>query len=78
MEILSRIQTVFRDVFDDEELCISRETTSDDIEDWDSLAQISIVSGVENEFGVRFDVSEMIAFDSVGALADIIAQKQNA
>ena len=45
-EIYKRLNSVFRDVFDDDTLEISEATSADDIDDWDSLAQISLIAAI--------------------------------
>ena len=42
MDILKKLEVIFRDVFDDEGILLTNETTANDIEDWDSLAQINL------------------------------------
>ena len=46
-EIMEKVTSVFRDVFDDEELVITDSTTAADIEDWDSLTHITLISAIE-------------------------------
>ncbi len=67
-EILERLNQVFRDIFDDETLMISEQTAADDIDDWDSLAQISLIAAVENEFGIRFDMKTALRLKTVGEM----------
>ncbi len=45
--IFEAVQDIFRDNFDDEELVITRETCAADIEDWDRLEQINLLTGME-------------------------------
>ena len=45
--IKEKLQSVFIDVFDDEDLTISNSTNSDDIEEWDSLNHIALVLSIE-------------------------------
>ena len=71
-EIYERLTAVFRDVFDDESLTISDNTTANDIEDWDSIEHITLVGAVENEFGVRFKMGEISTMKNVGEMVDII------
>ena len=52
--IMEKIQDIFRDVFDDEELVVEDSTSSDDIEEWDSLSHIQLVVAVEKTFGLKF------------------------
>ena len=54
--IFDAVQQIFRDNFDDEELVITRETCADDIEDWDSLEQINLLSAMEKKFGIKFQL----------------------
>ena len=74
-EALKRLTEVFRDVFDDESLVISGNTTSADIEDWDSIEHINLVEAVENEFGMKFKMREVSGMKNVGEMLDIICQR---
>lgn len=74
-EIFLRLTEVFRDVFDDEEIAINKNTTSDDIDDWDSLEHINLIAAVESEFGIRFKMKEVTSMKNVGEMADIIASR---
>jgi len=56
---LNRLQDIFRDVFDEDEMVITPTTTNEDIEDWDSMAQLNLVVNIEKEFKVKFKVEEI-------------------
>src|SRR5215471_12211896 len=64
-EILAKMQTVFDDVFLDD-VKVTPELSANDVEEWDSLLQISLVLGVEKAFGVRFRVGEVEATKNLG------------
>lgn len=70
--IYERLNGVFRDVFDDDSIEVSAETTAEDIEDWDSLNHITLIDAVESEFGVRFTMGEVSGMKNVGEMAEII------
>ena len=76
-EIFEKINNVFRDVFDDESIVVTDTTTSDDIEDWDSLEHINLVVAIEQEFGIKFNMHEVTTMKNVGEMADIIASRIN-
>ncbi len=73
-EIYGRLTGVFRDVFDDDTLTINDTTTANDIEDWDSLTHISLLTSVEDEFGVKFDMKAVLSLQNVGEMVDLIAK----
>jgi acyl carrier protein len=75
METMTMLRGIFRDIFDDEGLTICRETSADDIEEWDSLAQINIIAAFEGEFGVKFDINDITKIENVGDILDIIERK---
>ena len=58
--IAEKVQMIFRDVFDDDELIITDATNSDDIEDWDSLEHINLVAAVEKEFDIKFSMGQVV------------------
>ncbi|MCX5796543.1 MAG: acyl carrier protein [Elusimicrobia bacterium] len=69
------VQAVFRRVFDREDLILRDDTAARDIPDWDSLAQINLVVGAEEAFGVRFQTAEIRALKNVGGFKQLIAGK---
>ena len=74
-DILDKLQSIFRDVFDDSTLVLSVDISSDDIDGWDSLAQINIITACESEFGVKFGLNDIVNISNVGDLAGLIEEK---
>ena len=74
-EVFTRLDEVFQDVFDNEEIHVSDETTAEDIEDWDSLEHISLIVAVENAFGIKFGMGQVTRMKNVGEMADIILEE---
>jgi len=71
-EIYERLNTVFREVFDDDEIEVCETTTADDIEDWDSLEHINLVAAVEQEFGIKFTMAQVMGMKNVGEMVEVI------
>ncbi len=71
-KIQNDVQEIFRDNFDDEELEITRATCADDIEDWDSLEQINLLTAIEKKFGLKFKLEDVRGLKNVGDLLDLI------
>lgn len=75
MDIKNDLQEIFRDVFDDENLVISEETTADDIEDWDSIAQMNLIVVIEKQFGLKLNIKEINALKNVGEMISLIQSR---
>ena len=73
--IYTRLNKVFRDVFDDDSITVNPKTTANDIEDWDSLEHITLISAVEREFKMKFKMGEISSMRNVGAMASIVAAR---
>ena len=71
-EILEKVTEIFRDVFDDESIVVSDATTANDIEDWDSLSHITLISVVEKAFGHKFSMKDVLGMKDVGEMLDIL------
>ena len=76
-EVFERLHGVFQDVFDDESIVVNDETTSADIEDWDSLEHINLIVSVEQEFGIKFSMNEVTTMKNVGEMVTKIIEKTN-
>ena len=75
-EIFKKLEEVFIDVFDLDEVELSDATSADDIEEWDSLSHIQLIVAVEKSFGVKFTSLEIMKWNNVGEMVDSIEQKQ--
>lgn len=74
-EVYERLNEVFRDVFDDDEITVNDATTAADIEDWDSMEHINLVVAVEKAFDIKFSMGEVNNFKNVGEMVNIIMEK---
>lgn len=66
-----KLNEIFSDVFD-EEIVVTDETTSADIEDWDSLTHITLIAEVESAFSIKFSMKAVLDMKNVGEMADLI------
>ena len=73
--ILIKLTEVFREVFDLDDVVITPDTVADDIEEWDSLEHISLISAVERTFKMKFKMKEVSTMTNVGEMIDIIAER---
>ena len=71
-EIMAKLNEIFCDVFDDEDIVLTNETTADDIEDWDSLEQINLLVAIEKQFNIKFQLADVSNLENVGAMADLV------
>lgn len=74
-EIYERLNEVFRDVFDDEEINVDDDTTAADVDGWDSLMHITLIEAVEDEFDVSFDMKTVVKMKNVGEMVDYIEEE---
>ena len=72
--ILEAVQEIFRDNFDDDTLEITRVTCADDIEDWDSLEQINLLTAIEKKFNIKYKLADVRNLKNVGDLLDLVAR----
>lgn len=73
-DVMRKVQDIFREIFDDDELVISEDTTADDIEDWDSFEHINLVIAMEKEFSVKFPMKKVVVLNNVGEMIDLILE----
>ena len=75
MTTLERLQEIFRDVFEDETIVLTEETTAADIEDWDSLMQITLTMEVEQAFDIKFTTDDIVKMKNVGDFVKAIEER---
>jgi acyl carrier protein len=75
LELLERLNEVFQQVFDDDDIAIAPEMTANDIDGWDSLSHVNLIVAVETRFSIRFSQKELLTFKNVGDLLHSIRGK---
>ena len=73
-EIKSRLNRIFHEVFDDDEIEIFDEMTANDIEEWDSLMHVGLIVAVEDQFEIRMSTAEIGELQNVGEMISLIAK----
>jgi acyl carrier protein len=73
--VYSKLNDVFRNVFDDDELVITPELTANDVDGWDSLRHVRLMLTVERAFGIKVSAYEVNKLKNVGQLANLIQEK---
>jgi acyl carrier protein len=73
-QILLELNEIFKEIFEDDSIELTEETTANDIEDWDSLTHITIISEVEEHFDMKFEMKDVIGMKNIGEMIDIIGE----
>ncbi|HRI24058.1 MAG TPA: acyl carrier protein [Ferruginibacter sp.] len=74
-EIVKKLTPVFRKVFSDNSLEITDSLSALDVENWDSLSHMLLISEVENEFSIKFKLKDLNKMANVGDMIAIISSK---
>lgn len=72
---LEQLGDIVRDVFDDDMVEITENTTASDVDGWDSLNHIRFMVTVEQRFQVRFSSREVEGLQNLGDLLRTINAK---
>lgn len=75
-EVLDKVQEIFRDIFNENTLIITKATSADDIEEWDSFNHINLVSAIEKAFDIRFALGELVELENVGDMVTLMLNEK--
>jgi acyl carrier protein len=74
-EILEKVNEIFKEVLDNDNIVLNYQVTADDIEEWDSLSHIQLIVAIEKAFKIKFTSREILGWNNVGEMIDSIASK---
>jgi acyl carrier protein len=74
-EIIERTRRIVSRVLKDDHFKWNDELTAADINGWDSLSHIFIITEIENEFSVKFKLKELNRINDLGSLISLIKSK---
>lgn len=74
-EIVSKLTAIFHEVFNDNTIVLKDEMTANDVDSWDSLTHMLMITKVEEDFGIKFKLRELNKLKMVGDLIATIETK---
>lgn len=74
-ELISRLTMIFRKVFNNESLTLTDSMTANDVDQWDSLSHMILITDIENAFSIKFRLKELNKMKNVGDMTDMIMSK---
>ena len=75
-EILHELDTIFRDILKNENITLTPETTAKDVDGWDSLTNMRLITAIEKHYNIRFGLRVILKFKHVGDLCASIQAKK--
>ena len=73
--MIKELEAVFREVFNNEKLVLTPETTNNDINGWTSLTHAILINSIERKFNVTFDIQEMLSMQTVTDIINRVSEK---
>ena len=74
-ELLEILNGIFRKVLKRDDVTLTESTTAQDVDGWDSLTNMVLLTEIEKKFGVRFSFREIVKLKNVGDLCQTIMNK---
>lgn len=74
-DIFKKVNEIFCDELDNDDIALTDETTADDVEEWDSLSHVQLIVAIEKAFGIKFTSNEILSWNNVGELIDSIEKR---
>lgn len=74
-DIFKKVNEIFCDELDNDDIVLKDDTTADDVEEWDSLSHVQLIVAIEKAFGIKFTSNEILSWNNVGELIDSIEKR---
>lgn len=74
-DALELVQEIARDVLENDGIILLAESTTDQVQDWDSLNHVQIITEIQDRLNIKFSAREMISWENIGDLCESIISK---
>ena len=71
-EIETKLKPIFNALFDIPVSSINAETSPDNVDKWDSMQQLNLVTSIEDEFGVQLEAEQVIEMQNFGLIVEVL------
>jgi len=70
--MINSVERIVSDVFEMDEKDLTDEHSPDNVETWDSMNHLKLVTAIENEYNMKLSMREIQSMVSVGDIKKII------
>ncbi len=74
-EIESKLTAIFRTIFSNNSLVLSDGLTANEVENWDSLTHMLLITEIETSFSIKFKLKDLNKMRNVGDMINIVISK---
>jgi acyl carrier protein len=74
-DINLQLVDIFKRVLKNDKLRLNENTGSKDVEGWDSLAQVELISEIESHFEIEFALKDLSRMNTFGNICLLIQEK---
>lgn len=74
-EITDKLTEIFRNIFEDDKIKLNESLSAKDVDNWDSLTHMLLISEIESSFSIKFSLKDLNKLDNVGNLIELIILK---
>ncbi len=74
-EIVEKLRNIFISILEHDNFEMKNELSANDVEGWDSLTHMIIITTIEKQFGVKFKLREINKLGNLGNLIELVSLK---
>ena len=74
-DITDKLTEIFRNIFEDDKIELNESLSAKDVDNWDSLTHMLLISEIESSFSIKFSLKDLNKLDNVGNLIELIKLK---
>jgi acyl carrier protein len=74
-EVTRKLTEIFQTVLKDDRLVLEDRMTANDVDKWDSLSHVLLITDIEESFGIKFKLKELNRMRNVGEMINLIISK---
>lgn len=73
-EIIEQLTPIARAMFKDETLVVTDDLSAANVSTWSSMSFMMFLTEIENHFGFKFKMMEILSLKNMGAIIDAVAK----
>jgi len=74
-EIIERIRIILESVLNHKDFEMKEDLKASEVQGWDSLSHMMIISRIEDDFNIRFKMREINKLENLKSLIDLVQSK---